>query len=75
MPGAIQGIHLVIPDIERARAELTGRGIDVSELYHFEEMAQVAGPDPGRTNYATFCSFDDPDVNGWLRQEVARSRD
>src|SRR5215471_18881302 len=46
--GAIQGLHLVVSDIEAARAELAGRGVDVSDVYHFGEGGQVPGPDPGR---------------------------
>ncbi len=41
-----------------------------SEVFHFEEGVQVAGPGPGRADYETFLSFSDPDGNGWLVQEV-----
>jgi catechol 2,3-dioxygenase-like lactoylglutathione lyase family enzyme len=68
--GSLQGLHLVVTDIDRARAELTGRGAQVSELFHFEEGGQRDGPDPGRGDYNTFFSFNDPDGNGWLVQEV-----
>jgi predicted enzyme related to lactoylglutathione lyase len=72
-PGSLQGLHLVVSDIDAARADLVSRGTDVSELFHFETGGQVAGPDPGRADYGTFLSFNDPDGNGWLVQEVGRA--
>jgi predicted enzyme related to lactoylglutathione lyase len=72
-PGSLQGQTLVVSDIDAARAELVGRGVDVSEPYHFEAGGQVSGPDPNRVDYGTFISFSDPDGNGWQVQEV-RSR-
>jgi catechol 2,3-dioxygenase-like lactoylglutathione lyase family enzyme len=72
-PGSVQGLHLVVPDIEAARAELVERGADVSEIFHFEPGGRAEGPDPGRNDYGSFLSFDDPDGNGWLVQEVRRA--
>lgn len=72
-PGSVKGLHLVVTDIEAARAELVGRGIDVSEIYHFGPEGQAPGPDPERADFGSFASFDDPDGNVWLLQEV-RSR-
>ena len=72
-PGSVQGLHLVVSDIDAARAELLGRGVEASELFHFEETGQVAGPDPDRRDYNSFCSFSDPDGNTWLVQEVKRA--
>jgi catechol 2,3-dioxygenase-like lactoylglutathione lyase family enzyme len=72
-PGSLQGLHLVVSDIDAARAELVSRGADVSEPFHFEAGAQVTGPDPGRADYDSFLSFSDPDGNGWLVQEVGRA--
>jgi catechol 2,3-dioxygenase-like lactoylglutathione lyase family enzyme len=71
-PGSAQGLHLVVADIESARAELLERGIDVSEPFHFGPEGQVPGLDPARQSYGTFAQFDDPDGNGWLLQEVAQ---
>lgn len=71
-PGSVQGLHLVVTDIEDARAELAGRGTDVSEIFHFGAGGQQPGPDPGRGNFNSFFSFSDPDGNGWLVQEVRR---
>jgi len=73
-PGSLRGLHLVVADADAARAELLGRGVDVSEPFHFEETGQKPGPDPERRNYNTFLSFDDPDGNTWLVQEVDRTR-
>ena len=69
-PGSLQGLHLVVSDIDAARSELVARGTPVGDVYHFEEGTQVAGPDPTRADYGSFLSFSDPDGNGWLVQEV-----
>ena len=78
MPGSVRGTFLVVDDVKAARAELIGRGVDVSETFHFEDnLLRVAGtegrlpgPDPGGASYFSFASFSDPDGNGWLLQEV-----
>jgi catechol 2,3-dioxygenase-like lactoylglutathione lyase family enzyme len=72
--GSLQGLHLVVSDIAAARAELVLRGVEVSEIFHFGANGQEPGPDPQRSNYNSFVSFSDPDGNGWLVQEVDRSR-
>jgi catechol 2,3-dioxygenase-like lactoylglutathione lyase family enzyme len=71
--GSLQGLHLIVSDIDAARAELIGRGLEVSEVFHYESTGQVPGPDPKRADYGSYLSFNDPDGNGWLVQEV-RSR-
>ena len=71
-PGTLQGLHLVVTDIDAARSELTGRGAEASEVFHFDAGEQVSGPSPGRGDYESFFSFSDPDGNGWLVQEVGR---
>ncbi len=68
--GSLQGLHLVVSDIDQARAELTGRGVQVSDLFHFGSDGQSPGPHPERASYGTFLSFSDPDGNGFLVQEV-----
>jgi catechol 2,3-dioxygenase-like lactoylglutathione lyase family enzyme len=70
--GTLQGLHLIVDDIEAARDELAERGVDSSEIFHFEEGGQLPGPDPQRSDYGSFLSFNDPDGNGWLVQEVGR---
>jgi len=71
-PGSLQGLHLVVSDIEAARGELVERGVDVSEIFHFGAGGRTSGPDPARSNYNSFLTFSDPDGNGWLVQEVKR---
>ena len=71
--GSVQGLHLVVADIEAARAELTGRGTEVSGLFHFDAGGQQPGPHPERADFGSFFSFADPDGNGWLVQEVRQS--
>ncbi len=68
--GAVQGLHLIVEDVDAARAELAGRGVDVSEVFHFGERGKASGPDPERRSYNSFVSFSDSDGNGWLVQEV-----
>ena len=71
-PGAGAG-GLIVSDIEAAHDELAGRGIKASEVWHgppFPSEARLRGPDPKRTSYGSFFSFNDPDGNTWLVQEV-----
>ncbi len=71
--GTLQGLHLVVSDIDAARVALVERGVNVSEIFHFEAGGQARGPDLQRRDYGSFLSFSDPDGNGWMVQEV-RSR-
>jgi len=68
-PGSVRGTHLVISDIEAARAELVERGVDVSEIRHLDSGEWVTGSDPGHTDYNSFADFKDPDGNTWVLQE------
>ena len=70
-PGSYRGTHLVVQDIETARAELASRGVDVSEIRHFDRSAGEwrPGPDPEHSNYNSFADFSDPDGNTWVLQE------
>ncbi len=70
--GSLHGLHLIVADIDAARAQLVERGVDASEMFHFRPDGQKPGPDPDRANYGTFLSFHDPDGNTWLVQEVRR---
>ena len=72
-PGSVQGMHLVVSDIDAARAELVERGVDVSEVRRFESGRWVTGPDPQRRDYGSFAFFSDPDGNSWVLQEARRS--
>jgi catechol 2,3-dioxygenase-like lactoylglutathione lyase family enzyme len=57
-PGSVQGMQLVVSDINAARAELVGRGVEVSEVQEFP--------------WGAFVFFKDPDGNGWAVQGLAR---
>jgi catechol 2,3-dioxygenase-like lactoylglutathione lyase family enzyme len=79
-PGSAQGLYLVVSDIEAARNELVARGAGVSEVFHagtpgaqFQRDAttgRVSGPAPDHASYGSFVTFNDPDGNGWLLQEI-----
>ena len=70
-PGSLQGLFLVVEDIEAAREDLTGRGVDVSEIWHIEPgRGRVPGLDPQRRSYFSRASFADPDGNTWILQEI-----
>jgi predicted enzyme related to lactoylglutathione lyase len=70
--GKLKGLHLCVSDIEGARRELTERGLDVSQPFWFDQGRQQEGLHPERSTYGTFMSFEDPDGNSWLVQEVRR---
>lgn len=76
-PGSVPGLLLMVDDIEAARAELVGYGGDVSGAFHFEgglhftgTQGRLPGPDPEGRSYRTFASFNDPDGNSWVLQEI-----
>jgi catechol 2,3-dioxygenase-like lactoylglutathione lyase family enzyme len=81
-PGSSKGLYLIVSDIEAARKELQDKGIDVSEVFHSDGVYagtdeaylfgehRVSGPDPNHGSYRSFASFNDPDGNGWLFQEI-----
>ena len=68
--GTLQGLQVVVRDIDEARRQLVDGGVSASDVFHFEEGVQMAGPGPARADYESFLSFSDPDGNGWLVQEV-----
>jgi len=72
VPGSASGNYLVVPDVAAARAELVGRGVEVSEVFHRAGPGKppVSGRDPERRSYSSFATFSDPDGNSWLLQEV-----
>ena len=77
-PGSVEGLQLVVADIDAARDELAGHGAGVSEVFHdaggvFHHAGtegRAAGPAPDHADYGSFVSFSDPDGNGWIVQEV-----
>jgi catechol 2,3-dioxygenase-like lactoylglutathione lyase family enzyme len=68
-PGSVEGLHLVVNDVEAAHAELVARGVEVSEPYHFGPQGQAPGVDPAHADFSSYVSFSDPDGNSWLVQE------
>lgn len=72
-PGSAEGLYLIVDDVMAARADLEGRGADVSGVWHGRGLGKEGmepGPDPDRATYRSFASFADPDGNRWLMQEV-----
>jgi catechol 2,3-dioxygenase-like lactoylglutathione lyase family enzyme len=78
-PGSAEGLYLVVSDMEAARKELASLGAEVSEVFHPASPGaqfradggdRAVGPAPERASYSTFATFDDPDGNRWLLQEV-----
>jgi catechol 2,3-dioxygenase-like lactoylglutathione lyase family enzyme len=70
-PGSIEGLFLVVDDIEAARDDLISRGVDVSEIWHIDpDKGRVSGLDPQRRSYFSRASFADPDGNTWVLQEI-----
>jgi catechol 2,3-dioxygenase-like lactoylglutathione lyase family enzyme len=77
-PGSYEGLQLTVTDIEATRADLVGRGVEVSEVFHdaggiFHHIGtanRAPGPAPENADYGSFASFSDPDGNSWLLQEI-----
>jgi predicted enzyme related to lactoylglutathione lyase len=74
-PASVHNLFLVVSDIQAARDELVGRGVDVSEVFHFANGpapfgGPVGGPAPGHMSYGSYATFRDPYGNSWLLQEV-----
>jgi catechol 2,3-dioxygenase-like lactoylglutathione lyase family enzyme len=78
-PGTAENMYLVTADIEAARAELADRGVEVGEVFHAsapgtqflrEEAGHASGPAPDHKTYSSYASFEDPDGNLWLLQEI-----
>ncbi len=65
-PGSVQGIQLVVPDVDAARAQLIERGVEVSPVQHYEGSVRVDGRGG---DWNSFIFFSDPDGNGWVVQE------
>jgi catechol 2,3-dioxygenase-like lactoylglutathione lyase family enzyme len=81
-PGSAQGLYLIVTDIAAARDALVARGVDVSEVFHpgqpgaqfqpADTSTRLSGPADGRASYSSFVTFNDPDGNGWLLQEITQ---
>ena len=71
MTGPLDGMILVVDDIEAAREELIDRGADVTEIWHQAPGEdRQPGVDPERRSYVSRASFADPDGNTWQLQEI-----
>jgi catechol 2,3-dioxygenase-like lactoylglutathione lyase family enzyme len=79
VPGSVRGLYLIVSDINVARSQLIARGIEASEVFHAgtpgsqfqpDGNGRVNGPAPDHASYGSFVTFNDPDGNGWLLQEV-----
>jgi catechol 2,3-dioxygenase-like lactoylglutathione lyase family enzyme len=73
-PGSFRG-GLIVSDIEAAHNELVAKGINASEVFHgspFSPAGRISGPDPERQSYRSYVTFEDPDGNAWIVQEVTR---
>jgi catechol 2,3-dioxygenase-like lactoylglutathione lyase family enzyme len=80
-PGSVAGLILAVDDLDAARADLIARGAAVSEVFHYAggpfsglANSHVGGRDPEGQSYRSFASFEDPDGNGWLLQEIKTRR-
>ena len=77
-PGSAPTLVLAVDNIDAAREDLLARGVDVSEVFHYAAgpfndsvpNPRVSGRDPEGRSYFSFASFEDPDGNGWLLQEI-----
>jgi catechol 2,3-dioxygenase-like lactoylglutathione lyase family enzyme len=77
-PASAHSLVLAVDDIDAARDDLIARGVDVSEVFHYAggpfnnavENPRIGGRDPQGRSYFSFASFEDPDGNGWLLQEI-----
>jgi catechol 2,3-dioxygenase-like lactoylglutathione lyase family enzyme len=77
-PGSAGSLVLAVDDVDAAHADLVARGVDVSEVFHYAagpfnntvENPRVGGRDPEGRSYFSFASFEDPDGNVWLLQEI-----
>ena len=76
--GLANGLVLAVESVDAARADLVARSVEVSEVFHYADLPfnnsvdnpRISGRDPEGRSYFTFASFEDPDGNGWLLQEV-----
>ena len=69
-PGSVQRLEMAVHDIEATREDLIGRGVEVGEVFHRGEEGIEPGLDPERRSYLSYATFNDPDGNGYLLQEI-----
>jgi catechol 2,3-dioxygenase-like lactoylglutathione lyase family enzyme len=68
-PGSVKRLLLAVEDIAAARENISGCGVEVSEVFHLDG-GRVPGRDPQGRSYQSYASFGDPDGNEWLLQEI-----
>jgi catechol 2,3-dioxygenase-like lactoylglutathione lyase family enzyme len=66
--GSLKGLQLVVADIKRARDELLGRGVEVSEI---QVLGENPRPQPDPLDNVGFVFFSDPDGNAWAVQQIS----
>jgi catechol 2,3-dioxygenase-like lactoylglutathione lyase family enzyme len=71
-PGSLECGYLVTSDIEATRADLVSRGVEVSEPFHFGPKGQTPGAHPEHQDYNSYMTFQDPDGNSWMIQEIRK---
>ncbi|HEY2311147.1 MAG TPA: VOC family protein [Gaiellaceae bacterium] len=78
-PGSAENMYLVVSDLEAARADLRDRGVEVGEVFHAaapgtqflrDAAGHASGPAPEHKTYSSYATFEDPDGNRWLLQEI-----
>ena len=69
-PGSSQNMFLIVSDIQAARDALVERGATVSDIFHLGPGGVAPGPDPDRRSYFSLATFNDPDGNRWIVQEI-----
>jgi len=69
-PGTAQGLWLIVSDLQAALDQMAAAGIKVNEVFHIGVNGKASGLDPERHSYRSFASFQDPDGNRWLLQEI-----
>ena len=79
-PGSAKGLYLIVSDISAAHDEIASRGVAISEVFHSvtpgaqfqpdNKGGRASGPAPNHATYSSFATFNDPDGNTWLLQEV-----
>ena len=79
-PGSAQGLYLIVSDVDAARDDLLAHGAEISEVFHagtpgaqFRRdgtSGRASGPAPDHASYGSFATFNDPDGNTWLLQEI-----
>ena len=74
-PGSVKDLYLIVDDLDAARDDLLSKGAKVSDIWHGRGLGtegHLPGRDPDGNSYSTFASFEDPDGNRFLLQEITQ---